>query len=143
MLFWKVSSKISWPQSQKGTTASEIINTVNQFKSKTSAGYDDIQLILWNFLYYTQLHIWLKLLISPLQPVLFPICLKIAKVCPVYKNGDKTDINNYRPISGWPSFPKIYEKLVYYRLSQYVLKFCILSDCHLASVVIGRHIWLF
>ena len=44
------------------------------------------------------------------------------------KNVDKTDINNYRP-SFLPSFSKIYEKLVYNRLSQYVEKLCILNDC--------------
>ena len=37
-----------------------------------------------------------------------PNMLKNAKVCPI-KNGDKTDINSYRPISVLPSFLKIYE----------------------------------
>jgi len=58
-----------------------------------------------------------------------PNMLKIAKVCAIYKNGHKTDINNYKPISVLHSFSKIYEKLVYNRLSQYVEKFCILNDC--------------
>jgi len=48
---------------------------------------------------------------------------------PIYKDADKTDTNNYRPISVLPSFSKIYEKLVYNRLSQYVDKLCILNDC--------------
>lgn len=45
-----------------------------------------------------------------------PIDLKIAKVIPLYKNGDPKAFNNYRPISILPCFSKILEKLVYKRM---------------------------
>ena len=37
--------------------------------------------------------------------------MKIVKVLPVYKNGAKNEINNYRPKSLLPQFSKILEKL--------------------------------
>ena len=48
-----------------------------------------------------------------------PDDIKIAKVCYVYKNGDKNVISNYRPISVLPSFSKVFEKLVCNRLRDY------------------------
>ena len=57
----------------------------------------------------------------------FPDALKIACVTPVYKSGDKTDKNNYRPISVIPLFGKIAEKCMYTRLSTFFKKFSILS----------------
>jgi len=47
-----------------------------------------------------------------------PDDIKIAKVCYVYKNGDKNVISNYRPISVLPSFSKVFEKLVCNRLKR-------------------------
>lgn len=50
---------------------------------------------------------------------IFPIALKRSIFIPVYKNGDKNNINNYRPISVLPSISKILEKLLNKRLTKY------------------------
>ncbi len=41
-----------------------------------------------------------------------PIQMKTAKIVPIFKSGDPTEINNYRPISLLSSFGKILEKIV-------------------------------
>ena len=50
---------------------------------------------------------------------IFPDELKIAKVIPIYKSGDKTSIKNYRPIS-------VFEKIVYNHLINFINKHNIL-----------------
>ena len=50
----------------------------------------------------------------------FPDSLKIARITPLFKEGDKTDVNNYRPISVLPIFSKIFEKVVYKQLYEYL-----------------------
>ena len=42
----------------------------------------------------------------------FPSVWKEAKVKPLFKSGDKDDINNYRPISILPTVSKLIEKWV-------------------------------
>lgn len=51
-----------------------------------------------------------------------PDLLKIAKVIPVFKSGDEKVIMNYRPISILPVFSKIFEKVVFNRLQNYLDK---------------------
>ena len=44
---------------------------------------------------------------------------KVANVCPVFKNGDKQNITNYRPIALLSSVSKCLEKIVYKRLYEH------------------------
>ena len=55
-----------------------------------------------------------------LEKGVFPDDLKIAKVTPIYKAGDNSDISHYRPISVLPCFSKILERLMYNRLYMYL-----------------------
>src|SRR5688572_17403458 len=51
-----------------------------------------------------------------------PQAIKIAKVVPIYKKGERDDVTNYRPISILPYLSKFYEKLMYNRLYNFVEK---------------------
>ena len=46
----------------------------------------------------------------------FPNCLKIAKVIPLYKSGDKESFNNYRPISLLSTLSKVFERTIHTRI---------------------------
>ena len=58
----------------------------------------------------------------------FPDHMKIAKIIPIFKNGQKTEFTNYRPISILSQFSKILEKLFNLRLEQFLDANKILSD---------------
>ena len=53
---------------------------------------------------------------------IFPDKLKIARVTPIYKSGEKGFINNYRPISVLPCFSKILERIMYNRLYSFLIE---------------------
>ena len=56
----------------------------------------------------------------------FPSVWKEAKVKPMFKNGNKEDVNNYRPISILPTISKIIEKWVENQFSKYLNEFNLL-----------------
>ena len=57
----------------------------------------------------------------------FPDCLKQANVSPIFKKDDPLDKENYRPVSILPLLSKVYEKLLYNRLSDYVENLIVLG----------------
>ena len=46
--------------------------------------------------------------------------MKIARVVPIFKSGDPSDANNYRPISVLPTMSKVIEKIVHEQLYKYI-----------------------
>ena len=58
----------------------------------------------------------------------FPDDLKIGKVAPVYKSGDKDDLNNYHPISVLPTMARVFEKILYGQVYVYFTSNKLLSN---------------
>ena len=50
----------------------------------------------------------------------FPDSWKVARITPIFKDGDKTEKPNYRPISVLPVISKLLEKLVFNQLYLYM-----------------------
>ena len=59
---------------------------------------------------------------------IFPGDLKIAKVTPIYKADNSSNVSNYRPISQLPCFSKMLERIMCNRLQKYLKDQNILYD---------------
>ena len=49
----------------------------------------------------------------------FPTAIKYAEVTPIHKKADRTDKENYRPVSILPNLSKVYERLIYNQIYPY------------------------
>ena len=50
----------------------------------------------------------------------FPSDWKVAKVCPLFKSGEKCDANNYRPISVLPSIARVFERILFEQIYRHL-----------------------
>lgn len=103
-------------------TTTEIIAIINNLKDK-NGGIDRIHSKV------------LKTLILDISPVLchifnlcisqgvWPKALKQAEVVPIHKSGDSSSLDNYRPISIISNIAKIFEKAIFNRLYNFLIKF--------------------
>ena len=84
------------------TTQQEIIDIINSLRSGTAAGYDKLPMSV--------LKDSMDIIASPLTHIInlsissgiVPDLMKIARVVPLFKSGDYTLFQNYRPISILP-----------------------------------------
>jgi hypothetical protein len=63
-----------------------------------------------------------------MSSVIYPNCLKLAKVRPLQKSGNKRHVGNYRLISVLSTVNKIFEKVIYHRMPTFINKHGLLSD---------------
>ena len=59
---------------------------------------------------------------SSMKTGIFPDAMKTAVVTPIYKNGAKNNITNYRPVSVLSAFSKLFERAMCNRLTNYLEK---------------------
>jgi hypothetical protein len=107
-------------------TVTEMEREIASLNKNSSVGCDKIPMLL--------IKQCLGYIIKPLvhiynvsfQSGIFPDQMKTAKIKPLFKKGDKQNMQNYRPISVLSVFYKMLEKLMYNRLllflkQQYIL----------------------
>ena len=68
-----------------------------------------------------------KILMASFESGIFPQQLKIARITPIFKKGDKNNPSNYRPISSLPYISKIFERCMTNRLTSFFSKFSLFS----------------
>ena len=94
------------------------IKIIDGLKAKNSEGVGCLSVKLLKAIKYeTRKAITQNMIINQsLHTGIFPDKLKLAKVIPVFKKGDSTKLDNYRPISILPVISKIFERTIFDQL---------------------------
>ena len=110
------------------TTANDIKNIINELNSKKTSGPGSIPTEI--------LKLTNNIISKPLSEIInlsfesgiFPSILKCSKIIPIYKKGENTSINSYRPISQLSNISKIIEKLIHSRTYSFLNKYKCIYD---------------
>ena len=109
------------------TTPSEIYNIIDKNTSKYSTDIFNMNTILFKYI-NDEISPILSLLFNRcINEGLFPDEFKKAKIKPLYKSGSKNDMLNFRPISILPQISKYFEKIIKFRLVDFLNKYSIID----------------
>ena len=104
----------------KISTVAQVLTLINGLKSKHSSGHDEILSKLLKDIGVVIAPTLSVIMSQSLCTGVFPDKLKIAKVIPLFKKGDESLIENYRPISLLSSSSKVFERIVFNQLYKYL-----------------------
>ena len=99
-------------------TDNEIIDVAKSLKN-SSPGWDSIPENITKPSIECYIKPLTRLVNSSYENGIIPDELKMAKVIPIFKSGDKADITNYRPISVLPLFSKSMHKYLINFIDKY------------------------
>ena len=116
-----MSSSLSESISLQQLTVGELNNiNVKSFNANKAPGHDNISMKIIHQSFQNIAQPLVTIINTLLSTGVFPESLKIAKVIPVFKADDPTLFSNYRPISILPAFSKLFEKVMYNRLINFL-----------------------
>ena len=90
-----------------------VMEVLNNLKQKLSCGHGGISSRLLKASKTVVCKPLTLIINQTLTSGIFPDTLKIAKIIPLFKKGDKTLLENYRPISILPAISKIFERIMF------------------------------
>ena len=103
-------------------TEEEFKEAFLSLKRNKSPGFDNIHVNVVKSIYDNIKGPLMHIFDKSITCGIFPSRLKVAKVTPIFKAGEKESITNYRPISVLPCFSKILERIMYNRLYSYLIQ---------------------
>ena len=98
----------------------QILKIVNRLKGKSSSGHDEIPTKIIKRTIFNILTPLTDLINKSLLTGCVPKQLKLAKITPIFKTSDSSLLKNYRPISLLPAFSKVYEKVMYMKILNFL-----------------------
>ena len=103
-------------------TESEVGKLTQETDPSKSVGIDEVppKVLIWGAEIFVP--IITKLFNKCIMEGIYPDSLKLARVTPVFKDGNKNDVTSYRPISILTQFNRIFEKLLRDRLYNFLGK---------------------
>ena len=94
----------------------DIVKAVEQLNNKGGFGSDGIPNVFIKNCVYSLLEPLMLIFNDSLSSNVFPNIWKQSLITPVFKNGNKQNISNYRPISIICTFLKLFESIFYTKL---------------------------
>ena len=100
------------------TDANEVLALCREINPIKSSGMDKLSSKLCKDAFLCLTEQLTDLFNCLLRSESFPNKWKIAKILPLFKGGDRENVNNYRPVSLLPLPGKLLEKIVHKRISE-------------------------
>jgi hypothetical protein len=110
------------------TNPSEILRILESLDSQKASGIDEISIRACQAISQHVAAPLSNIFNTAIKEKYFPPNLKSGKVIPLFKKGDPTNTDNYRPITVLPAISKVFERIMYNQLYAYFTKTGKLSD---------------
>ena len=120
--------EVPWVMHDVKSNVNEVVKLINEIDNYKSSAIDNLSSRILKDAFQAIPEIITECFNLSLSTGIFPTRWKLAKVVPLFKSGDSTDVNNYRPISLLPLPGKLLEKIVHKHMFNYLETYNLLNN---------------